>query len=104
MRLGWRFGVATMVVALAPLTVASAATTTTAKGTTTTTAGASAPALPSTPAPVAWILVDADTGHVLDGKDIHAAYRPASIVKIMTALAALERMPPDAKVTVSQNA
>src|SRR4051794_10608909 len=88
--------------ALAATTTTAAGTTTTTKTTTTGTPGL--PPLPTTPAPVAWILVDADTGRVLDGKDIHTAYRPASMAKIMTALAALERMPPDAKVTVSQNA
>ncbi len=82
--------------------VTSAAPTSTSGVTTTTQAGV--PGLPASAEPAAWIVVDADTGRVLEGKDVHTAYRPASIVKITTALAALQRLPPTAKLTVSQNA
>jgi serine-type D-Ala-D-Ala carboxypeptidase (penicillin-binding protein 5/6) len=48
-----------------------------------------------------WILVDADTGAVLGAGDPHEPVYAASAVKIMTALAALERLPVDAMLTVS---
>ncbi len=85
-------------------TTAAATTTTGSGSTTTTTVAATMPSLPSTPAPLAWIVVDADTGHEIDGHNEHTPERTASIVKITTALAALERLPPTARVTISQNA
>ncbi len=48
----------------------------------------------------AWILVDADTGSVLDAFNEHSALPPASTQKIMTALVAAEKLPPDATFTV----
>jgi D-alanyl-D-alanine carboxypeptidase len=59
---------------------------------------------PGTPPPRAYILVDAGTGAVLAARDIHEALPPASPAKIMTALVAVERLPPDAMITVSANA
>lgn len=56
------------------------------------------------PHPGAWILVDADTGAVLDAHNIHEALPPASVVKVMTALVALEKAPLDSEVTVSAEA
>jgi D-alanyl-D-alanine carboxypeptidase len=50
------------------------------------------------------VVVDADTGEVLAGGGAHDALPPASTVKIMTALAALERLPLDATITVSERA
>ncbi|MFZ4516106.1 MAG: D-alanyl-D-alanine carboxypeptidase family protein [Acidimicrobiia bacterium] len=55
-------------------------------------------------APKAWILVDADSGAVLTGGNIHAPQLPASTVKIMTALTAAEILPSDARLTVSATA
>ncbi len=96
-------GAATTTTVRSPTT--TAASTTTSGGSTTTSSSApAAPSLPTTPAPVAWVVVDADSGHVLDGTKIHTPEHTASIVKITTALAALERLPPTARVTVSQNA
>ena len=37
------------------------------------------------------IVMDADTGTVIFGKNIHTAYYPASITKILTALIVIER-------------
>ena len=54
--------------------------------------------------PKADILVDADTGCVLTGDNIHEALRPASTAKIMTALAAVERLSLDAPVTADARA
>jgi D-alanyl-D-alanine carboxypeptidase (penicillin-binding protein 5/6) len=61
-------------------------------------------AAPATPPPEAYILVDAGTGAVLAARNIHEALPPASPAKIMTALVAVERLPPDAMITVSANA
>ena len=67
-------------------------------------AGAQAPP-PGAPFPAkAWILVDADTGKVLDAFDEHEALPPASTTKLMTALVATEKLPRDAMLTVSPDA
>ena len=66
-------------------------------------AAAAAPA-PTTVAPIppnAWIVADAGTGEILDAHDDHTPYPPASTTKIMTALTAIERLPPDTTITVS---
>ena len=64
-------------------------------------AGAQTAAPPGTPYPAkAWMLVDADTGKVLDAFNEHEALPPASTQKIMTALVAAEKLPPDATFTV----
>src|SRR4051812_44593602 len=39
------------------------------------------------PPPKAWILVDADTGNVIDAGDAHEPLQPASLTKVITALA-----------------
>jgi len=57
-----------------------------------------------TPPPEAFILVDAGTGAVITGRNMHKALPPASTAKIMTALVAVERLPPNATITVSSNA
>jgi serine-type D-Ala-D-Ala carboxypeptidase (penicillin-binding protein 5/6) len=48
----------------------------------------------------AWILVDADTGKVLEAFNEHEALPPASTQKIMTALVATEKLTNDATFTV----
>ena len=50
------------------------------------------------------ILMDADTGTVLWGQNIHQQYFPASITKVMTALIAIENCDLDEMVTFSHNA
>lgn len=60
-----------------------------------------AEAAPASPPPKAYILVDADTGRILAADHEHDALPPASTSKIMTALTAIERLPADAKITVS---
>ena len=50
------------------------------------------------------IVVDADTGAVLYGKDIHAKRYPASITKLMTALVVLENCRLDETVTFTEEA
>lgn len=50
------------------------------------------------------IVMDADTGAVLYGQNIHIPYYPASITKILTALIVLERCDMNEIVTFSHNA
>ncbi|WP_077612794.1 D-alanyl-D-alanine carboxypeptidase family protein [Clostridium sp. Marseille-P2415] len=50
------------------------------------------------------ILMDADTGTVLWGQNIHNQYFPASITKVMTALLVIENCSLDETVTFSHNA
>ena len=50
------------------------------------------------------IVIDADTGTVIYGKNIHQTYFPASITKILTALLVIENCDLDETVTFSQNA
>ena len=50
------------------------------------------------------ILMDADSGAVLYGKNIHEHYYPASITKILTALLVVENCNLDDMVTFSKNA
>ena len=50
------------------------------------------------------ILMDADTGTVLWGQNIHNQYYPASITKVMTALLVIENCNMDDMVTFSHNA
>ena len=64
-------------------------------------AGAQTAPPPGQPWPAkAWILVDADTGKVLEAFNEHEALPPASTQKIMTALVAAEKLTHDATFTV----
>ena len=56
------------------------------------------------PVPKAYILVDGDSGVVLDGRNLHLPLPPASTVKVMTGLTALQRLSDDAMITVSERA
>lgn len=51
----------------------------------------------------AGIVIDADSGTVIFGQNIHAAYPPASITKILTALIVLENSNLDDMVTFSKD-
>jgi D-alanyl-D-alanine carboxypeptidase (penicillin-binding protein 5/6) len=68
---------------------------------------ASAPAPPPAPPPTtpplarASVLVDVDTGNVLDANNDRVPLPPASLTKVITALAAIENLPDDAQVPVS---
>lgn len=50
------------------------------------------------------VLMDAETGQVLYGKNMHEKLYPASITKIMTAILALQTLQPEQMLTVSQTA
>ncbi|WP_188986431.1 D-alanyl-D-alanine carboxypeptidase family protein [Saccharopolyspora thermophila] len=54
-----------------------------------------APGAPLPPAEVtaaSWVLADLDTGEVLAARDPHARHRPASTIKVLTALTALREL------------
>src|SRR2546421_878769 len=80
-----------------------------ATGTSAAMAAPAAPVHAPVQAPVAtqtgaWILVDADTGAVLDAASARTPMRPASIFKVLTALVAVQQLPADATVPVSTRA
>ncbi|HZN16028.1 MAG TPA: serine hydrolase [Acidimicrobiales bacterium] len=54
--------------------------------------------------PKASILIDADTGAVLDGTNIHEALPPASLTKVITALAAVAALEPGTEIPISARA
>ncbi|MCS4535881.1 D-alanyl-D-alanine carboxypeptidase family protein [Corynebacterium sp. HS2168-gen11] len=49
----------------------------------------------------AWIVVDIDNGDIFGAKDPHGRYRPASIIKVIVALLAIEHLDLDKEVVVS---
>ena len=65
---------------------------------------APARAEPAPNPPGAWILVDNDTGAVIEAGNARAPMRPASVAKIITALAAVQLIKPDAEVPISARA
>jgi D-alanyl-D-alanine carboxypeptidase (penicillin-binding protein 5/6) len=63
-----------------------------------------ATAPPPIPPAKAWVLVDVDTGNVIDAFNDHQPLPPASLTKVLTALTATETIPADASVPVSARA
>src|SRR3954447_13995975 len=57
--------------------------------------------VPEGPA-TAWIIADMDTGQVLAGRDMYVAHPPASTIKTLLALTALDELP-DLNATVVAN-
>ncbi|MFW0791030.1 serine hydrolase [Gordonia sp. CPCC 205333] len=53
-------------------------------------------------APAGWLIADLDSGKVLAAKDAHGRYRPASTIKVLLALVALDEL--DLEKTVSVTA
>ena len=62
-----------------------------------------APRLPGVAAS-AWVVADAGTGQVLAAKDPHGWYRPASTLKMLTAVALIPLLNPDGMVVASKQA
>src|SRR5207237_1465108 len=63
------------------------------------------PAAPGPPAGInamSWLIADAGTGEVLAAKDPHARNRPASTLKLLTALLAVDQLPADRVVVGTQ--
>jgi serine-type D-Ala-D-Ala carboxypeptidase (penicillin-binding protein 5/6) len=61
----------------------------------------SVPRLPRVQAS-AFVIADAGTGQVLAARDPHGWYRPASTLKVLTAIALIPRLNPDAMVVASK--
>ncbi len=59
--------------------------------------------VPDGPAP-AWIVADMDTGQVLAGRDMYAVHPPASTIKTLLALTALDELPDLDATVVADNA
>jgi serine-type D-Ala-D-Ala carboxypeptidase (penicillin-binding protein 5/6) len=51
------------------------------------------PPLPNDISAEAWLVADLDTGDVIAAKDPHGRHRPASIIKVLTALRAIKDLP-----------
>jgi D-alanyl-D-alanine carboxypeptidase (penicillin-binding protein 5/6) len=51
---------------------------------------------------MSWLIADADSGEVLAAKDPHARNRPASTLKLFTALLAADQLPPERVVVATQ--
>src|SRR3954468_25052156 len=70
----------------------------------------SGPASPATtvppppPPPKSWILVDDDTGAILEESNPHQPMLPASVTKILTALIAVQQIQPGADIPISAEA
>jgi len=52
----------------------------------------------------AWVIADAGTGQVLAAKDPHGRYRPASTLKVLTAISLIPLLDPNAMVVASKQA
>src|SRR5579864_7003770 len=63
----------------------------------------SAPRLPGIQAS-AFVVADADTGQVLAAKDAHGWFRPASTLKVLTAITLIPLLNPDATTVASKQA
>ena len=63
----------------------------------------SVPRLPDVKAS-AFVIADADTGQVLAARDPHGWYRPASTLKVLTAVSLIPLLNPDATVVASKQA
>jgi serine-type D-Ala-D-Ala carboxypeptidase (penicillin-binding protein 5/6) len=59
------------------------------------------PPLPADISATGWVLADLDSGEVLAAKDPHGRYRPASTIKALLALVALDELDLDATVTAT---
>ncbi|MGW4480887.1 D-alanyl-D-alanine carboxypeptidase family protein [Rhodococcus triatomae] len=59
------------------------------------------PPLPADISATGWVLADLDSGEVLAAKDPHGRYRPASTIKTLLALVALDELDLDTTVTAT---
>ncbi|MGW6695498.1 D-alanyl-D-alanine carboxypeptidase family protein [Rhodococcus sp. NPDC054953] len=60
------------------------------------------PPLPAEISATGWVLADLDSGAVLAAKDPHGRYRPASTIKILLAIVALNELDLDTVVTATE--
>ena len=63
-----------------------------------TSSGPATPPLPAEVTAAGFVLADLDTGAVLAARAPHARQRPASTLKVLTAMVAIDRLDPDAQV------
>ncbi|XJF15889.1 D-alanyl-D-alanine carboxypeptidase family protein [Mycobacterium sp. AMU20-3851] len=64
-----------------------------------------APDTPPVPGDVsaeAWLVADIDTGEVIAAKDPHGRHRPASVIKVLTAMQSIQELPINRMVTGSE--
>jgi len=61
------------------------------------------PPVPSEVSAESWLVADLDTGAVIAAKDPHGRHRPASIIKVLTAMASLNELDPNAVVAGTQD-
>ncbi|AZI58591.1 penicillin-binding protein [Nakamurella antarctica] len=61
------------------------------------------PDLPSDISASAWLVADLDSGQILGAKDVHGRYRPASTLKLLTALTMLTNLPDLNQVVTGSN-
>ena len=54
---------------------------------------AGTPPLPADVSAEAWLVADLDTGEVIAARDPHGRHRPASVIKVLTAMAAINELP-----------
>ncbi|MBB5958167.1 D-alanyl-D-alanine carboxypeptidase (penicillin-binding protein 5/6) [Saccharothrix tamanrassetensis] len=62
---------------------------------------ADAPRLPDDITAAGWLLADLDSGAVLAGHDPHGRQRPASVIKLLLAMAVVKEWPPNATVVAT---
>jgi serine-type D-Ala-D-Ala carboxypeptidase (penicillin-binding protein 5/6) len=61
-----------------------------------------APDPPAGISAMSWLVADADSGEVLAARDPHARHRPASTIKVLTALLAVDHLPTNRVVVATQ--
>lgn len=63
---------------------------------------AGTPPVPADVSAEAWLVADLDTGDVIAARDPHGRHRPASLIKVLTAMAAINELPLNRIVDGSQ--
>ncbi|MHC9291620.1 D-alanyl-D-alanine carboxypeptidase family protein [Mycobacterium sp. LTG2003] len=64
---------------------------------------ADTPPLPNDVSAEAWVVADLDTGEVIAAKDPHGRHRPASVIKVLVAMAALNELNLNKRVAGTQD-
>ncbi|MCB0923933.1 MAG: D-alanyl-D-alanine carboxypeptidase [Mycobacterium sp.] len=63
---------------------------------------AGTPPVPTDVSAEAWLVADLDTGDVIAARDPHGRHRPASVIKVLTAMAAINELPLNRMIEGSQ--
>lgn len=61
------------------------------------------PPVPTEVSAESWLVADMDTGAVIAARDPHGRHRPASVIKVLTAMASLNELDPNAVVVGTQD-